>query len=162
VREAARWRCRWFDRIKETGPRAVLTGVRGRVRVNDLWKRDLRSATDGIRLAGLRKRRRRERSTSGWCGLSIIDGTRVICRQRGTGASAWARVEDASTVLAAVFVPASDEFFFARARRGCYAQRCSGCAKSARMGFSRWKGGPSPHFSATQPVIRTSHLHPRE
>ena len=78
-----------------------------------------------------------------------IDGTRAYLAGREDWCVSVALVEDALPVLAAVFAPASDEFFFAERGRGCDAQRrADSCDDAARNSIflaspvrSQWSSG---------------------
>jgi myo-inositol-1(or 4)-monophosphatase len=90
-----------------------------------------------------------------------IDGTRSYLAGRQDWCVSVALVEDASPLLAAVFAPATDEFFFAR--RGQGATR-NGAAVSATSGtaldFLRM-AGPKPLVERLSPSPGDVALHPR-
>src|SRR3954462_9564374 len=132
------------------------------IAVNDLLEKALRSATpdhgwlseesadDERRLA-----RRLVRI------VDPIDGTRSYLAGRQDWCVSVALVEDASPLLAAVFAPATDEFFFAV--RGQGAMR-NGAAVSATSGtaldFSR-VAGPKPLVERLSRTPGDVTLHPR-
>jgi myo-inositol-1(or 4)-monophosphatase len=90
-----------------------------------------------------------------------IDGTRSYLAGREDWCVSVALVENASPVLAAVFAPASDEFFFAT--RGQGATR-NGVAVRAAPGtdldFSRM-AGPKPLLQRLSPTAHEITPHPR-
>jgi len=130
-------------------------------RVNDLLETRLRSATPDWH--GCRKKAPTTRtvSTSGLVDCrSDRRHPRLSCRPRGLVRQLCAgRGQPAGA--AAVSVPASDEFFLRRARRWCYAQRCSVAPRSAPNldCFPRgWSEATVEHFNrSSDDVIR----HPR-
>ncbi len=90
-----------------------------------------------------------------------IDGTRGYIAGREDWCVSVALVEDASPVLAAVFAPASDEFFFAA--RGQGATRNDTPVQAAPgtvMDFSR-VAGPKPLVERLNPSSDEINLHPR-
>ena len=120
------------------------------IAVNDL----LESGCDPRRriMAGCRKKAPTTRARLGkhlvWI-VDPIDGTRGYLAGREDWCVSVALVEDASPVLAAVFAPASDEFFFAVRGQGAAAQRCCRFMRRpapssifrASPGRSRWSSG---------------------
>ncbi len=132
------------------------------IRVNDLIERRLRSATpdygwlseesadDEARLA----------KRLVWI-VDPIDGTRGYLAGREDWCVSVALVEEASPVLAAVFAPASDEFFFAMRGQGATHNDVPVYATSGtELDFSR-VAGPKP---LVQRLSRSSDeiiLHPR-
>jgi len=73
-----------------------------------------------------------------------IDGTRGYLAGREDWCVSVALVEDSSPVLAAVFVPASDEFFFAMRGQGAALNDVPVCAAAGtELDFSR-VAGPKP------------------
>jgi len=90
-----------------------------------------------------------------------IDGTRAYLAGREDWCVSVALVEDAQPVLAAVFAPASDEFFFAELGRG---SSLNGTAISATSGttldFPRI-AGPKPLVERLSPGGGQISLHPR-
>jgi myo-inositol-1(or 4)-monophosphatase len=89
------------------------------IRVNDLLEKRLRSATPEygwLSEESVDDERRLDKRLV-WI-VDPIDGTRGYLAGREDWCVSVALVEDASPVLAAVFVPASDEFFFAARGQG--------------------------------------------
>jgi myo-inositol-1(or 4)-monophosphatase len=90
-----------------------------------------------------------------------IDGTRGYLAGREDWCVSVALVEDASPVLAAVFVPASDEFFFAMRGQGATRNNVPIHATSgAELDFSR-VAGPKPLVQRLSPSSDEIVLHPR-
>ncbi len=82
-----------------------------------------------------------------------IDGTRGYLAGREDWCVSVALVEDASPVLAAVFAPASDEFFFAARGQGAARNDVAGsCDAGTELDFSRM-AGPKPLVRAAEPVV---------
>jgi myo-inositol-1(or 4)-monophosphatase len=132
------------------------------IRVNDLLESRLRAATpdygwlseesvdDEARLG--------KRLT--WI-VDPIDGTRGYLAGREDWCVSVALVEDATPLLAAVFVPASDEFFFAM--RGAGARRndvALSASPGAELDFS-CVAGPKPLVERLSPSSGEIVLHPR-
>jgi myo-inositol-1(or 4)-monophosphatase len=90
-----------------------------------------------------------------------IDGTRAYLAGRDDWCVSVALVEGASPVLAAVYAPVSDEFFFAirgrGARRNDVAVRATG---GIDLNFSRM-AGPKPLVQRLSPSPEEIALHPR-
>jgi myo-inositol-1(or 4)-monophosphatase len=90
-----------------------------------------------------------------------IDGTRGYLAGREDWCVSVALVEDAKPLLAAVFAPVSNEFFFAARGQGA---SCNGKALQATSGaefdFSRM-AGPKPLVERLSPSSSDIHLHPR-
>jgi myo-inositol-1(or 4)-monophosphatase len=132
------------------------------IRVNDLLESRLRSATPDYGWLS-------EESVDGDARLGKqlvwivdpIDGTRGYLAGREDWCVSVALVEDASPVLAAVFVPASDEFFFAMRGQGAALNDVPVCAATGtELDFSR-VAGPKP---LVERLSRSAHdivLHPR-
>ncbi len=132
------------------------------IAVNDLLEQRLRSATpdygwlseesadDQVRLG----------KRMVWI-VDPIDGTRSYLAGREDWCVSVALVENAAPVLAAVFAPAGEEFFFAA--RGQGATR-NGIAVRATAGtdfdFSRM-AGPKPLLQRLSPSTQEITLHPR-
>ena len=127
------------------------------IRVNDLLESRLRAATpdygwlseesvdDEARLG--------KRLT--WI-VDPIDGTRGYLAGREDWCVSVALVEDATPVLAAVFVPASDEFFFAMRGQGATLNDVAlRAAPGAELDFSR-VAGPKPLVERLSRVPRRS------
>jgi myo-inositol-1(or 4)-monophosphatase len=90
-----------------------------------------------------------------------IDGTRGYLAGRADWCVSVALVEDASPVLAAVFVPASDEFFFAMRGQGATRNNVPIHATSGtELDFSR-VAGPKPLVQRLSPSSDEIVLHPR-
>src|ERR1700760_3403715 len=132
------------------------------IAVNDLLERRLRSATpdygwlseesadDGQRLG----------KRLVWI-VDPIDGTRGYLAGKEDWCVSVALVENESPLLAAVFAPASDEFFFAARGKGA---TCNGAALRATSGaeldFSR-VAGPKPLVERLKKTLGDITLHPR-
>jgi myo-inositol-1(or 4)-monophosphatase len=132
------------------------------IRVNDLIESRLRLATpdygwlseesvdDEARLA--------RRLT--WI-VDPIDGTRGYLAGREDWCVSVALVEDAAPLLAAVFAPASDEFFFAMRGKGTTLNDVTVCAASGtELDFSR-VAGPKPLVERLNLLSEEILLHPR-
>ena len=107
------------------------------IAVNDLLEKRLRSATPDY--GWLSEESADDEARLGkrlvWI-VDPIDGTRGYLAGREDWCVSVALVEDASPVLAAVFAPASDEFFFAARGQGATLQRHAGsCDLGHRAGF---------------------------
>src|SRR5450432_3443899 len=115
------------------------------IRVNDLLEKRLRSATTEygwLSEESVDDERRLDKRLV-WI-VDPIDGTRGYLAGREDWCVSVALVEDASPLLAAVFVPVSDEFFFAG--RGLGATRNDiplHTTPGTEMDFSR-VAGPKP------------------
>ena len=132
------------------------------IRVNDLLEKRLRAATPDY--GWLSEESADDKQRLGkhlvWI-VDPIDGTRGYLAGREDWCVSVALVEDASPVLAAVFAPATDEFFFAARGQGATRNNVPVFATpGAELDFSR-VAGPKPL------VERLSHssgeiiLHPR-
>ena len=132
------------------------------IAVNDLLESRLRSATpdygwlseesvdDEARLA----------KRLVWI-VDPIDGTRGYLAGREDWCVSVALVEDATPVLAAVFVPASDEFFFAMRGQGAARNDVTLCAApGGELDFSR-VAGPKPLVERLNRSSDEIVLHPR-
>ena len=132
------------------------------IAVNDLLENRLRSATpdygwlseesvdDEARLG--------KRLT--WI-VDPIDGTRGYLAGREDWCVSVALVEDATPLLAAVFVPASDEFFFATRGRGARRNDVAlSASPGAELDFSR-VAGPKPLVERLSRSSGEIVLHPR-
>jgi myo-inositol-1(or 4)-monophosphatase len=90
-----------------------------------------------------------------------IDGTRAYLAGREDWCISVALVEDAQPVLAAVFAPASEEFFFAQAGRGSWLNSAAVRATSGTgIDFSRI-AGPKPLVERLNSSGGDISLHPR-
>jgi myo-inositol-1(or 4)-monophosphatase len=132
------------------------------IAVNDLLETRLRSATPEY--GWLSEESADDEARLGKALVWIvdpIDGTRGYLAQREDWCVSVALVEDASPLLAAVFAPATDEFFFAA--RGEGAAR-NGVPVHATVGteldFSRI-AGPKPLVERLDPSSGETILHPR-
>ena len=132
------------------------------IRVNDLLESRLRAATpdygwlseesvdDDTRLG--------KRLT--WI-VDPIDGTRGYLAGREDWCVSVALVQDATPLLAAVFVPASDEFFFAVRGQGATLNGVPvRAAAGTELDFSR-VAGPKPLVERLSPSSDEIVLHPR-
>jgi len=132
------------------------------IAVNDLLEARLRSATpdygwlseesadDEVRLS-----RRRT-----WV-VDPIDGTRNYLGGHDEWCVSVALVEDASPVLAAVFAPATDEFFFAARGQGTTLNgKAVRAASGSALDFSR-VAGPKPMVERLNSAGGDIKLHPR-
>src|SRR5262249_42736407 len=132
------------------------------IAVNDLLEQRLRAATPeyGWLSEESADDERRLARRLVWI-VDPIDGTRGYLAGREDWCVRVALVEDASPILAAVFAPASDEFFFAArgrgaTRNGMPLQATSGTA----LDFARI-AGPKPLVERLKPSASDITLHPR-
>jgi myo-inositol-1(or 4)-monophosphatase len=132
------------------------------IAVNDLLEQRLRSATPDY--GWLSEESADDPARLGkrlvWI-VDPIDGTRGYLAGKEDWCVSVALVEDESPLLAAVFVPASDEFFFAARGQGA---TCNGVALHATPGseldFSR-VAGPKPLVERLRKTADEIVLHPR-
>jgi myo-inositol-1(or 4)-monophosphatase len=132
------------------------------IRVNDLLERRLRSATPDY--GWLSEESIDDDARLGkrlvWI-VDPIDGTRGYLAGREDWCVSVALVEDSSPVLAAVFVPASDEFFFAMRGQGAALNDVPVCAAAGtELDFSR-VAGPKPLVERLSRSGDDIVLHPR-
>jgi myo-inositol-1(or 4)-monophosphatase len=132
------------------------------IRVNDLLESRLRSATPDY--GWLSEESVDDDARLGkqlvWI-VDPIDGTRGYLAGREDWCVSVALVEDASPVLAAVFVPASDEFFFAMRGQGAALNDVPVCAATGtELDFSR-VAGPKPLVERLSRSAGDIVLHPR-
>jgi myo-inositol-1(or 4)-monophosphatase len=132
------------------------------IRVNDLLESRLRSATPDY--GWLSEESVDDDARLGkrlvWI-VDPIDGTRGYLAGREDWCVSVALVEDASPVLAAVFVPASAEFFFAVQGQGATLDDLPVCAASgSELDFSRI-AGPKPLVERLSLSADDVVLHPR-
>jgi myo-inositol-1(or 4)-monophosphatase len=132
------------------------------IRVNDLLESRLRSATPDYGWLSEEsvddEQRLGKRLT--WI-VDPIDGTRGYLAGREDWCVSVALVEDATPVLAAVFVPASDEFFFAMRGHGALRNDVTLCASpGGELDFSR-VAGPKPLVERLSRSSEEIVLHPR-
>jgi myo-inositol-1(or 4)-monophosphatase len=132
------------------------------IAVNDLLEARLRSATPDY--GWLSEESADDSSRLGkhlvWV-VDPIDGTRGYLAGKEDWCVSVALVENESPLLAAVFAPASDEFFFAARGQGA---TCNGMALHATSGaeldFSR-VAGPKPLVERLKKTLGDITLHPR-
>ena len=132
------------------------------IRVNDLLEQRLRSATPDY--GWLSEESVDDESRLGkrlaWI-VDPIDGTRGYLAGREDWCVSVALVEDTAPVLAAVFVPASEEFFFAARGGGAALNRGPVHATSGtELDFSR-VAGPKPLVERLNRSSDEVVLHPR-
>jgi myo-inositol-1(or 4)-monophosphatase len=132
------------------------------IRVNDLIETRLRSATPTYGWLSEESADDEERLGKPFVWIvDPIDGTRSYLAGREDWCVSVALVENASPLLAAVFAPASDEFFFAVRGQGAV---CNNSAISATSGteldFSR-VAGPKPLIERLSRSPEEIILHPR-
>lgn len=132
------------------------------IAVNDLLEKSLRSATPDY--GWLSEESVDDETRLGkrlvWI-VDPIDGTRGYLAGREDWCVSVALVEDASPVLAAVFVPASDEFFFAMRGQGAVRNNVPVHATSGTdLDFSRM-AGPRPLVERLNRSSDEIALHPR-
>lgn len=132
------------------------------IRTNDLLESRLRSVTPDYGWLSEESvddnRRLGKRLT--WI-VDPIDGTRGYLAGREDWCVSVALVQDATPVLAAVFVPVSDEFFFAVRGQGATLNGVSvAAATGTDMDFSR-VAGPKPLVERLNASSGDTVLHPR-
>jgi myo-inositol-1(or 4)-monophosphatase len=132
------------------------------IRVNDLLESRLRSATPDY--GWLSEESADDESRLGkrrvWI-VDPIDGTRGYLAGREDWCVSVAMVEDASPVLAAVFAPASDEFFFAvRGQGAALNNKPVRATSGTELDFSR-VAGPKPLVERLNRSSDEIVLHPR-
>jgi myo-inositol-1(or 4)-monophosphatase len=132
------------------------------IRVNDLLEQRLRTATPAygwLSEESVDDEARLEKRLV-WI-VDPIDGTRGYLAGREDWCVSVALVEDALPVLAAVFVPASDEFFFAARGQGAALNDVPVRATAgAELDFSR-VAGPKPLVERLNRSSGEITLHPR-
>ena len=132
------------------------------IAVNDLLENRLRSATPEygwLSEESVDDEKRLGKSLV-WI-VDPIDGTRGYLAGREDWCVSVALVEDASPVLAAVFVPASDKFFFAIRGQGAARNDVPVyAAAGAELDFSR-VAGPKPLVERLSLTSEDIVLHPR-
>jgi myo-inositol-1(or 4)-monophosphatase len=132
------------------------------IAVNDLLEKKLRSATPDY--GWLSEESADDEARLGkrlvWI-VDPIDGTRGYLAGREDWCVSVALVEDAAPVLAAVFAPASDEFFFAARGQGATRNQVQVHATSGtELDFSR-VAGPKPLVERLKLSSGEIILHPR-
>ena len=132
------------------------------IRVNDLLERRLRSATPDygwLSEESVDDEQRLGKHLT-WI-VDPIDGTRGYLAGREDWCVSVALVEDATPVLAAVFVPASDEFFFAARGQGAFLNDAPvRAAAGTELDFS-CVAGPKPLVERLSRSAQEIVLHPR-
>lgn len=132
------------------------------IAVNDLLEKRLREASPGY--GWLSEESADDASRLGrkntWI-VDPIDGTRSYLAGRDDWCVCAALVEDGSPVLAAVYAPVSDEFFFAARGQGASrnARRVQ-ASTGDEFDFSRM-AGPKPLLQRLSPTPEEISLHPR-
>ena len=132
------------------------------IAVNDLFERRLRDASPGY--GWLSEESADDASRLGrkytWI-VDPIDGTRAYLAGRDDWCVCAALVEDAEPVLAAVFAPASGEFFFAARGQGASLNDARVLASGGDdLDFSRM-AGPKPLVQRLSSSLEEISLHPR-
>ena len=132
------------------------------IAVNDLLERRLRESSPGY--GWLSEESADDESRLGrkytWI-VDPIDGTRSYLAGRDDWCVCAALVEDGSPVLAAVYAPASDEFFFAARGQGALRNgRRVQASVGDHLDFSRM-AGPKPLVQRLTDSIDEITLHPR-
>jgi len=132
------------------------------IRVNDLLEKKLRSHTPDY--GWLSEESADDEQRLGkrlvWI-VDPIDGTRGYLAGREDWCVSVALVEDASPLLAAVYAPASDEFFFAIRGQGATLNHAPVCATpGVELDFSR-VAGPKPLVERLNRSSDQIVLHPR-
>ena len=132
------------------------------IAVNDLLESRLRSATPDygwLSEESVDDEQRLDKRLV-WI-VDPIDGTRGYLAGREDWCVSVALVEDAAPVLAAVFVPASNEFFFAERGHGALLNDVPVCAATGtELDFSR-VAGPKPLVERLSRSADDIVLHPR-
>ena len=132
------------------------------IRVNDLLESRLRSATPDygwLSEESVDDDKRLGKHLT-WI-VDPIDGTRGYLAGREDWCVSVALVQDATPVLAAVFVPASDEFFFAMRGQGAARNDVTlSAAPGGELDFSR-VAGPKPLVERLNASSGDTVLHPR-
>ena len=132
------------------------------IRVNDLLERKLRSATPDYGWLSEESADDETRLGKGlvWI-VDPIDGTRGYLAGREDWCVSAALVEDGAPLLAAVFAPASDEFFYAgRGHRATLNDVPISAAAGTELDFSRI-AGPKPLVQRLSRASGEIILHPR-
>jgi myo-inositol-1(or 4)-monophosphatase len=132
------------------------------IRVNDLIEARLRSTTPDYGWLSEESADDEERLGKRlvWI-VDPIDGTRGYLAGREDWCVSVALVEDATPVLAAVFAPASEEFFFAARGQGAVCNEAPvHAASGTELDFSR-VAGPKPLVERLAQVPGEIVLHPR-
>jgi len=132
------------------------------IAVNDLLERRLREASPGYGWLSEESADDEKRLGKKYTWIvDPIDGTRSFLAGRDDWCVCAALVEDASPVLAAVYAPASEEFFFAARGQGALLNDKRVHANSGDdLDFSRM-AGPKPLVQRLSPTPEEISLHPR-
>src|SRR6476660_4069561 len=150
------------DTVREAGALALSPVSEADIRVNDLLEKRLRAATPGygwLSVVSVDDDQRLGKRLV-WI-VDPIDGTRGYLAGREDWCVSVALVEDASPVLAAVFAPASDEFFFAARGQGAVRNDVPIYATAGtELVFSR-VAGPKPLVQRFSGASGEIILHPR-
>jgi len=163
VRRPARWPLSLFRTELKTGPRAHPRRVsEADIAVNDLLENRLRSATPDY--GWLSEESADDEHRLGkhlvWI-VDPIDGTRGYLAGREDWCVSVALVQDTSPLLAAVFAPASDEFFSAMRGQGAVLNDVPVYATAgSELDFSR-VAGPKPLVERLSQASGEIILHPR-
>jgi myo-inositol-1(or 4)-monophosphatase len=132
------------------------------IAVNELISRRLRSVTPDYGWLSEESADDQQRLGKPWVWIvDPIDGTRGYLAGREDWCVSAALVKEAQPVLAAVFAPASDEFFFARRGEGSRLNDAAiRAAPGTGLDFSRI-AGPKPLVERLNRSGREISLHPR-
>jgi len=132
------------------------------IAVNDLLEARLRKASPGYGWLSEESADDEERLGRKYTWIvDPIDGTRAFLAGRDDWCISAALVEDASPVLAAVYAPASEEFFFAvRGQGASLNDRRVHASSGDDLDFSRM-AGPKPLVQRLSPSPEEIPLHPR-
>ena len=132
------------------------------IAVNDLLEKRLRSATPDYGWLSEESADDEQRLARPlvWI-VDPIDGTRAYLAGREDWCVSVALVEGASPLLAAVFAPASEEFFFAMRGQGATRNEVAVfTTPGTELDFSR-VAGPKPLVERLSPLSQEIALHPR-
>ena len=148
-------------RIEELDQGRLVAGLRGRHRRQRPRRTAAARGDAGLWLAVGRERRRRQPSRAPlvWI-VDPIDGTRAYLAGREDWCVSVALVAGATPVLAAVFAPATDEFFFAIRGQGTTRNERPVRADGTELDFSRM-AGPKPLVQRLSSSPDEITLHPR-
>jgi myo-inositol-1(or 4)-monophosphatase len=132
------------------------------IAVNELISKRLRSVTPGYGWLSEESVDDQERLGKPWVWIvDPIDGTRGYLAGREDWCVSVALVKDAHPILAAVFAPASDEFFFARRGEGSWLNDAAiRATPGTGLDFSRM-AGPKPLVERLNRSGKELSIHPR-